>query len=213
MYSNYPIWQLDYVRVGRHFVQWLYPPKFEKEAVFVGADGLEMADTKLWELLERQRVVREGFRKNVQYIKSKALKEGWDQFSIDFWLYLESAKATELAYIKKWMYYWIKISNAINEKLGRKLVGQEREGKITDLDIEQAKEYPLTELYDGQLTHTYNRHKGLCPFHDEKTPSFVIFENNHFHCFGCQAHGTSIDYVMKTRNISFIEAVKELSRL
>jgi hypothetical protein len=56
--------------------------------------------------------------------------------------------------------------------------------------------------------------KLLCPFplHREKTPSFTIFPDNHFHCFGCGAHGTTIiDLVMGLRGCSAVEAMAELS--
>ena len=55
-----------------------------------------------------------------------------------------------------------------------------------------------------------NRHVGLCPFHTEKTPSFFIFPDNRFKCFGCSASGDCIDFVMKYYNLSFKEALKFL---
>ena len=49
---------------------------------------------------------------------------------------------------------------------------------------------------------------GLCPFHDEKTPSFTVNDDKGFyHCFGCGAHGDVIGFVMHTENLSFPEAV------
>ena len=55
--------------------------------------------------------------------------------------------------------------------------------------------------------------KALCPFHDEKTPSFVVSpEKQIFHCFGCGASGNVINFVQKIENISFIEAVKMLAK-
>lgn len=54
--------------------------------------------------------------------------------------------------------------------------------------------------------------KGLCPFHNEKTPSFVVSnERASYHCFGCNVHGNAIDYVMETENLSFIEALEYLA--
>ena len=54
------------------------------------------------------------------------------------------------------------------------------------------------------------RHVGLCPLHTEKTPSFFIFNDNRFKCFGCGAHGDSIDFVQKLYGLSFPEALKYL---
>ncbi len=53
--------------------------------------------------------------------------------------------------------------------------------------------------------------KGLCPFHDEKTPSFHVHQDRGFYyCFGCQAKGDIFDFVMQTRSMSFPEALKLL---
>lgn len=53
---------------------------------------------------------------------------------------------------------------------------------------------------------------GLCPFHNEKTPSFSVSPTKGiFHCFGCNAGGSVINFVMKTENLTFTEAVKELA--
>ena len=52
---------------------------------------------------------------------------------------------------------------------------------------------------------------GLCPFHNEKTPSFhVNLNKQYYHCFGCGEHGTSIDFVMKIDSLSFVDACNYL---
>ena len=54
--------------------------------------------------------------------------------------------------------------------------------------------------------------KALCPFHDEKTPSFTVSEEKGFyHCFGCGAHGTVVGFLMDYEHMSFIEAIENLS--
>lgn len=54
--------------------------------------------------------------------------------------------------------------------------------------------------------------KGLCPFHDEKTPSFVINSGDtHYHCFGCGAHGDAIEFLMSFQKMSFMDSVEFLS--
>ena len=54
---------------------------------------------------------------------------------------------------------------------------------------------------------------GLCPFHNEKTPSFSVSpQKGIFHCFGCGVGGTVINFVMKTDNLTFTEAVKYLAQ-
>lgn len=52
--------------------------------------------------------------------------------------------------------------------------------------------------------------KGCCPFHGEKTPSFYVYDD-HFHCFGCGAHGDAITFVMRSEGASFPEAVERLA--
>jgi DNA primase len=52
--------------------------------------------------------------------------------------------------------------------------------------------------------------KGCCPFHNEKTPSFYVYED-HFHCFGCAAHGDAISFLMRAEGASFTEAVERLA--
>ena len=54
--------------------------------------------------------------------------------------------------------------------------------------------------------------RGLCPFHNEKTPSFYVVEDKgFFHCFGCGAHGDAIGFVMRAENLDFIEAIERLA--
>lgn len=56
-------------------------------------------------------------------------------------------------------------------------------------------------------------YKALCPFHDEKTPSFMIQKgDSHYHCFGCGAHGDAIQFLMSHQKMSFIEAVESLAQ-
>jgi DNA primase len=55
---------------------------------------------------------------------------------------------------------------------------------------------------------------GLCPFHNEKTPSFYVVEDKQFfHCFGCGAHGDAIGFLMRSENLDFIEAIERLAGL
>ena len=64
---------------------------------------------------------------------------------------------------------------------------------------------------DGhQLTQKSDLKKCRCPFHNEKTPSCVVYPDNHFHCFGCGANGTVIDYVMLSRKCSIKDAIQFL---
>ncbi len=55
-----------------------------------------------------------------------------------------------------------------------------------------------------------NRFVGSCPFHSERTPSFTIFQDNKFKCFGCGEHGDAVDFVRKLHGLSFKDALKHL---
>ena len=61
-----------------------------------------------------------------------------------------------------------------------------------------------------RVTKSGRQWKACCPFHGEKTPSFYIYDD-HFHCFGCGAHGDAIAFVMQADGASFPEAVERLA--
>jgi len=63
------------------------------------------------------------------------------------------------------------------------------------------------------LKKTGRNYKGLCPFHSEKTPSFMVNEEKQiFHCFGCGEGGDVFAFLMKTGHFSFPEAAEELAK-
>ncbi len=72
----------------------------------------------------------------------------------------------------------------------------------------------LSQLAGRRTTLTQHgmEFKGLCPFHNEKTPSFTINEEKgFFHCFGCEAHGDIFGFVMQLEGLSFVEAVEQIA--
>jgi DNA primase len=63
-----------------------------------------------------------------------------------------------------------------------------------------------------QLKKAGANHLGLCPFHNEKTPSFTVSAAKQFyHCFGCGAHGNAIGFLMSHSGLGYVDAVKELA--
>ena len=63
-----------------------------------------------------------------------------------------------------------------------------------------------------QLRHRGRTYTGLCPFHNEKTPSFTVYpDTQSFYCFGCGAAGDVINFVRKISNLGYVEAVKQLA--
>src|SRR3954470_3605812 len=56
-------------------------------------------------------------------------------------------------------------------------------------------------------------YQGLCPFHNEKSPSFTVNdEKGFFHCFGCGAHGDAIEFIRKFERLSYPETIETLAR-
>lgn len=79
--------------------------------------------------------------------------------------------------------------------------------------IETARKYPIRELARSKLDIRQAGENliSLCPFHNEKTPSFYIYpETNRFYCFGCQEKGDVITLVMALYGLDFKESVEML---
>ncbi|MEC7839300.1 MAG: DNA primase [Chlamydiota bacterium] len=73
----------------------------------------------------------------------------------------------------------------------------------------------IIEVLDShlELKKAGAAYKALCPFHDEKTPSFTVQRGDtHYHCFGCGAHGDAIQFLMTYLKMSFHEAVESLAQ-
>ena len=89
-------------------------------------------------------------------------------------------------------------------KLEWLLYPKEIKGRITETQIEQARNYPFKELVDTRKDFI------LCPFHKEKRPSFCI-RRNFGYCFSCQWSGDTIKFLMEKDGLTFPEAVKKLT--
>jgi DNA primase len=71
-------------------------------------------------------------------------------------------------------------------------------------DIEAIKSVKILDFLPGQVRRTGKTFSTICPFHDERTPSFHIYpESNSFHCFGCDKSGDLIDLVMQLHSVDF----------
>lgn len=89
-------------------------------------------------------------------------------------------------------------------------------GRIRDADIAEVRDRNRIDEVVGEYVALRpagpGSMKGLCPFHDEKTPSFnVRSSHNTCHCFGCGEGGNVIDFVMKIEQLGFVEAVEKLA--
>lgn len=75
--------------------------------------------------------------------------------------------------------------------------------------IDECRQVPLHKLVG--LTNLSRRAKIRCPFHSDRTASCTLFPTGGFHCFGCGAHGNSIDFITKMGE-SFETAITELKK-
>lgn len=81
-----------------------------------------------------------------------------------------------------------------------------------DTIIERADIYNYIAQTVNLKTINNNSFKGLCPFHNEKTPSFHVHrDKQYFHCFGCGEHGNVINYIMKAKHLTFPDTIKILA--
>jgi len=94
--------------------------------------------------------------------------------------------------------------------------GGARKGRIPDRDIAAIRDKIHIEDVVGDYVQLRRAGadslKGLCPFHDEKSPSFHVRPNHgHFHCFGCGEGGDVFAFVQKIEHVSFVEAIEVLA--
>ncbi|HEY6425398.1 MAG TPA: DNA primase [Pseudonocardiaceae bacterium] len=89
-------------------------------------------------------------------------------------------------------------------------------GRIRDADIAEVRERNRLDEVVGEYVALRRAGadslKGLCPFHDEKSPSFNVRPGHGtFHCFGCGEGGSVVDFMMKIEHLGFVEAVERLA--
>ena len=73
----------------------------------------------------------------------------------------------------------------------------------------------IVDVIEARMTlkKSGKNYSGLCPFHDEKTPSFSVSpDKQFFHCFGCQESGTALTFIMNFDRLEFVEAVESLAQ-
>lgn len=82
---------------------------------------------------------------------------------------------------------------------------------LSKFDIQKLQDLPIESVANA-LGLGVCRHKCLCPFHDDKHPSLTFsVRKNRYRCFVCDAHGGTIDLVMRYNHLNFVDACKWLS--
>lgn len=88
--------------------------------------------------------------------------------------------------------------------------------RISEQKIEEIRNAAnIVEIISGhvQLRKRGKNFVGLCPFHNEKTPSFTVSEDKQiYHCFGCGVGGNAFKFLMDYKNISFVESIEEIAK-
>lgn len=194
-----------WIRLGITMRMFVFPPKLtEPQDITCFADGLkETIQYDLKIALEAQEKLKELRKKRIMMIL--------DYISEDkqwFYFTLEKHLFSEYFVISEWIRYWLNLWSKINKDYTPPVRPNHQ---FSDIEIQRAKMYPIERLYKGNLRNSGKRFVGLCPFHKERTPSFYIFENNTWHCFGaCSTGGDAINFAMKLYDITFPVAVRRL---
>ena len=188
---------MDHIRQGKIFNYFKSPPAIKDDYSPFKAELKEIIERKLDDLNLRSAYL-ETEKERIMAINCPE-DQAW------FKLELAASIYEEHFVILKWQRYWL---NLLDELIPKAISKKEK------LDIAKAKEFPLEQLFQGELRQAGSRLVGCCPFHangNERTPSFFIFPENRYYCFSCSLGGDAIDFVVTTKNYSFSEAVRSLT--
>lgn len=202
-----PTGDFDHLQLGKQMWHFVYPPTNPTDTVGFEDELSKISLEKIEPLLAHCQELKDSLDNRIVYIKTfnkpGSIEEDW----LRIWAICEFA---EYYLIQKWLVYWTKLWRlATNKPLPQKL--ELTLNRFDDQDIERARQVSIEPYYEGRLRNVGGRLMGLCPFHEEKTPSFCIFpEGRGYYCFGCSQSGDSISFLMKTKGYSFPEAVRQL---
>ncbi len=113
-----------------------------------------------------------------------------------------------------WLWFGLVVGEAIDmKKLSTPKTTTKHNNKRIDVEAVKSRAdiVTLAEGYGLRLHKSGRNFKAICPFHNEKTPSFNLYPgNNRFHCYGCQADGDVISFVMRMDGIDFRTAAAKV---
>jgi len=171
-----------------------------KELLKIFPEAKEIIPIKLKEWKDKKELLLKRFRKLLREIRNKDVKNRL------FCIFL--LKDTYEEKVRKIETHIYRLNSYLCDE-------KEDKGRITISQIEKVKQIPILDvfssLYDGYIKKSGKNYSCLCPFHQEKNPSFYIFpETNTFYCFGCGEKGDVIDLVKKMKKVNFPKAVEFL---
>lgn len=119
-------------------------------------------------------------------------------------LHIEPLEDGKLKTLKQARYYLSILTPRSKKDVFDEANAVEQRG-VSEAQIAQARAVPIDSF------HEFGRNKkGLCVFHNEKSPSMHLFPDNHVHCFSCSQGGDAISVLRAKEEIGFTEAVKKL---
>ncbi|MCX6766834.1 MAG: CHC2 zinc finger domain-containing protein [Candidatus Moranbacteria bacterium] len=176
------------------------PPRFkDKELLKIFPEAEEIIPEKIQEYKD----AIQAEEKKIQSCLSEIYSSGIDSFSA--WMAEEMVKIflfPDLLALDKQLLRLRRFQPIITPS--------KNSNALSDEQIEIARNYPIEELAQTKLDlrPSGKNFVSLCPFHDEKTPSFFIFpKDGKFHCFGCREHGDVIKLTMALHGVAFRDAV------
>jgi len=178
----------------------------DRELIQIFPQAKEIIPEKLKEWQEREKEVKEIIKYNLKLIKDKVK----DKLARWFWREVVKMKVKKELLECKGQIFRLNRLNRLEQgkPLSQKI--------LTEEQIEQARQVSIVELTSSaisRLRKVGRNYIGLCPFHQEKHPSFYLYpDTNSFYCFGCLSGGDVIKFVELAYNLSFKEAVEYLTR-
>jgi len=172
------------------------PPKIQYHEVEAFKDSIpDMVEGKVMELAKRM-IELETERSTLPPIETNS--DPLTEYTVR---YIRELDFAEYYACQLWLRYYLRLNEL-----------SQYEGEVRDL--EAVKCVPIRTLYPYTLKKAGKQLTGRCPFHNDKTPSFYVYEeSNSFYCFGCHAGGDVINYVELSQNVNFREAVKILTHV
>ena len=184
----------------------LHPPQTTTKELFeIFPEAKEIIPKKLKDWQEREKEIRDVIKYNLRVIKNKVN----DEDSCKIWRELAKlVVADELLEIERHIQQLERLNLILQGKISNsKILSEEK--------VEQARKSSIVEVarLSLELRKSGKNYLALCPFHQEKHPSFYIYpDTNSFYCFGCHQGGDVIKFVELAFNYSFKEAVEYLTR-
>lgn len=196
----------DWAKHNKKSFSFVKPPKITQADINNFALDLDVVvEDKIQEILARQKIVEKEEKMRVKYLANNEISE------INKMIFNDLSKQwySEFFVLDEWLTYWMDIWYKIHKDHARYASHGKQEIDYQE-KVRRAKEFPIQDLYKGELRESGGRFSGKCPFHEERTPSFFIFPNNTWWCFGCNEGGDSITFYMKFNNCTFMEAIERM---